>query len=296
MSLKNYIIITPCKNEEESLPAVAESIINQTIKPSLWAIINDCSTDNTANIIDKLTSDHAWIKKLDMQQSKSRDLGLHIAQVYITGFEFAVKHGSLNNLEFEYIGIVDADMILTPNYFERLIQEFEADTNLGICSGHGYYILNNKTVWPDYRSDFPTGSARLWRKRCFDETGGYILTCSPDSVSVAKAKILGWSTKRIKDLTFFSTRADSSAEGLWKGYKQFAFNNYYTGYTLYHALLKGTKLLFTYPHYTGVSYLLSYLTCYLLRKERINDKEIIRYYQNIGNERLKEIYYKVIRK
>jgi glycosyltransferase involved in cell wall biosynthesis len=295
LSLKNYIIITPCKNEEESLPAVAESIINQTIKPSLWVIVNDCSTDNTANIIDRLTSEHVWIKKLELKHSKDRDLGLHIAQVYITGFKFAVEQSSLNNLFYKFIGVVDADMVLVPDYFERLIQEFESDNNLGICSGHGYYILNNKTIWPDYRSDFPTGSARLWRKECFDETGGYVLTCSPDSVSVAKAKISGWNTKRVRDITFFSTRADSSAEGLWKGYRRLASNNYYTGYTLYHALLKGAKFSFTSPHYTGISYILSYLNCYLLRKERISDKDIINYFQNIGRERLKEVCYKIIR-
>ncbi|MDY9926312.1 glycosyltransferase family A protein [Methanosarcina sp.] len=294
MSLKNYIIITPCKNEEESLLAVAESLINQTIKPSLWVIVNDCSTDNTANIIDRLTYNYSWIKKLDMQQSTSRDLGLHVAQVYINGLEFAVRYSSLNNLAFEYIGIVDADTILALNYFEKLIQEFEADTDLGICSGHGYYKLNGKVVWPDYRSDFPTGCARLLRKKCFDEIGGYTLTCSADSVSVAKAKILGWNTKRIKDISFSLTRATSGAEGLWKGYRQFAFNNYYTGYTLYHALLKGTKIFFTYPYYTGISYILSYLNCYLLRKDRIDDEEIIEYYRKIGNERLKEIYYKII--
>lgn len=295
MSLKNYIIITPCKNEEESLPAVAESIINQTIKPSLWIIVNDCSTDNTANIIDRLTYEHSWIKKLDMKQSTRRDLGLHVSQVYIEGLEFAVRYSSLNNVDFEYIGTVDGDTILVPNYFERLIQEFEADTNLGICSGHGHYKLNGKAIWPDYRSDFPTGCARLLSKKCYDEIGGYTLTCAPDSVSVAKAKISGWNTKRIKDTTFFLTRATSGAEGLWKGYKQFAFNNYYTGYTPYHALLKGTKLSFTYPYFTGISYILSYLNCYLLRKDRIADEEVIDYYRKIGHERLKEVYYKVIR-
>lgn len=295
MSLKNYIIVTPCKNEQENLPIVAESIINQTIKPSLWVIVNDCSTDNTASIIDKLTSEHSWIKKLDMQQSTSRDLGLHIAQVYMKGLDFAVRYSSLNNLVFEYIGIVDADTVLAPNYFDILMQEFETDSRVGICSGHGYYTLNGRIVWPDYRSDFPTGCARLLSKKCFDEIGGYTLTCSADSVSVAKAKILGWNTKRIKNATFFLTRATSGAEGLWKGHKQFAFNNYYTGYTLYHALLKGIKLFFTYPHYTGISYILSYLNCYLFRKDRINDKEIIEYYRKVGRERLKEIYYKVIR-
>lgn len=295
MALRRYVIITPCKNEEKSLPEVAKSIINQRIKPLLWIIVDDCSTDNTRYIINKLTDKYKWIQKLELEESKSRDLGIHIAQVYIKGFENAIKYCSINDLKFEYIGIVDADMVLSSTYFERLIEEFEKDKQLGICSGHGYYKLNDRIIWPAFRSDFPTGSARLWRKECFDKTGGYIPTCSPDSVSVAKAKVLGWNTKRIKDNNFFSTRADSSAEGLWKGYKQLASNNYYIGYTLHHALLKGIKLLFSYPYYTGVSYLSSFIVCYLFKKKRLEDNDIIEYYQKVGSERLNEIFAKVIR-
>ena len=47
MIKKNYVVVTPCKNEEKNLLALASSITNNTIKPSLWIILNDGSTDNT---------------------------------------------------------------------------------------------------------------------------------------------------------------------------------------------------------------------------------------------------------
>ncbi|NPE27880.1 glycosyltransferase family 2 protein [Methanococcoides sp. SA1] len=52
MSLRKYIIVTPCKNEDRNLCDVAQSLINQTILPVLWVIVNDNSTDKTPAIVD----------------------------------------------------------------------------------------------------------------------------------------------------------------------------------------------------------------------------------------------------
>ncbi|NPE27879.1 glycosyl transferase [Methanococcoides sp. SA1] len=227
-----------------------------------------------------------WIKRLDTSGSKNRDLGVHVSRVYIQGFDYAINYCSKNSISYNYIGVLDADIILDLDYFERLMKEFESYPNLGICSGHGYYIENGTKRWSDFRDDFPTGAARLWTKESFEDTGGYIPTCSPDSVSIAKSKIAGWDTKRLKDVHCCSKRPVSGAEGLWNGYKQFAYNNYYTGYTVLHAMMKGLHLLLKKPFYPGLAYLYSYIISYILRKERTNDVEVLEYYRHIGKKRL----------
>jgi len=50
MNSENYLIVTPCKNEEKFIPSLAKSIIDQTIKPKLWFIYEDGSTDSTYEI------------------------------------------------------------------------------------------------------------------------------------------------------------------------------------------------------------------------------------------------------
>ena len=125
--------------------------------------------------------------------------------------------------------------------------------NLGVASGRGANIVGNRIVQDKQRDELPSGDARQWRKRCFEDTGGYLLTKSPDSVSNAKAIIKGWDTKQFKHI---------------------------------HALLKEVKLLFEKPSYTGFAYLYGYFGSLICRKEQTNDEEVKYYFRHI---RLREI-------
>jgi len=293
--MREYVLITPCKNEEESLPKLAESIINQTIKPKLWVIVDDGSTDRTVDIINNLINRHTWIKNIRLKEGH-RDLGIHVSYVCREGFNFAIDYSERLGNPFEYIGLIDADIILEKEYFEKLIYEFEKNCNLGIASGRGANIIGKRIVEDKQRDDLPTGGARLWRKRCFNETGGYLLTKSPDSVSNVKAKLKGWDTMQFNHIKFVSTRGHASAEGYYKGYKQFGANNYFIGYIPAHALLKGLKLLLGKPHYTGFAYLHGYFSNLILRNKRIDDDEVRYYFRYIRPREIGMYYINHIKK
>ncbi|KKH38750.1 glycosyltransferase family 2 protein [Methanosarcina mazei] len=289
MGIKDYILATPCKNEEESLPKLAESVINQTIKPVLWVIVDDGSTDKTPDILKDLTSKYTWIKNVRLNE-KPRDLGIHVSHVYRTGFDYAINYCKKNKLQYNNIGCVDADIILENNYFELLAVELEKNKNLGVCSGRIGNIINGEVIWTTFRADIPSGGARLWRKKCFETTGGYLLTCSPDSVSNVKAKLQGWEIRQFKDIKALSTRAYASAEGQWKGYKKVGANNYFIGYTPSHVILKGLKSLHSnnksFEDGAGLAYMYGYFSEYFKKAPRIDDPEIINYY---GKNSMREI-------
>jgi glycosyltransferase involved in cell wall biosynthesis len=289
MDMNNYILVTPCKNEEDSLPTLAESVINQTIQPKLWVIVDDGSTDRTPEILQKLTVKYNWIQMIKLIE-KPRDLGAHVAHVYRSGFDYAINYCANIHLEYEFIGSVDADIILYNDYFESLIYELKRNPNLGICSGHMGNIVNEEIIWSDFRNDLPNGGARLWQKKCFQNTGGYLLTCSPDSVSNVKAIIKGWETRNFDHIKAISTRPYSSAEGQWKGYKILGANNYFIGYTPIHIILKGIKLLYSKSGYfktgVGVAYICGYFREFFKKSPRIEDAEILNYYKK---KRLTEI-------
>lgn len=281
MAMTDYILVTPCKNEEESLHKVMESVINQTVKPNLWVIVDDGSTDKTPSILKEITAKHNWIRTIRLNETP-RDLGIHVAQVYRKGFDEAIQYCVENNIEYRYIGVVDSDIILDSNYFEALIYKFKNNPKLGVCSGHIGNIVNGKIVWSDYRDDLPSGGARLWTKKCFEETDRYLLTCSPDSVSNVKAKIKGWETKQYGDICAVSTRPYASAEGQWTGYKKLGSNNYFIGYTPLHIILKGISLFYSKKGYfktgIGFAYMYGYFRDYFKNRPRLDDEEVKEYY------------------
>jgi glycosyltransferase involved in cell wall biosynthesis len=283
-----------------------QSIAAQTLKPALWVIVDDGSTDKTGEIIAETEKTYDWIKGLHLKEHEEY-MGAHIAYVCNKGFEFAKDYCNENGISYEYIALVDADNILEARYFEKLINEFERDEKLGIASGNSAFVdvetfleelrAKNPNVsvmdtefWQlwnspstqiqDSREDLPTGSARIWRRDCFEETGGYLPVTIPDSVSNAKAKMKGWKTRRFRDIKIIE-RHGLKKQGLWKGYKEKGESLFFLGQPLSFAVLKAFNYSLKKPYYTGMAYLYGYIKSLVLRRERIDDKEIRKYFHSI---------------
>jgi glycosyltransferase involved in cell wall biosynthesis len=294
MPSKHYIIITPAKNEEESLPGLIQSVVKQTITPKLWVIVDDGSTDKTPEIIEEAKKEYDWIQTIHLKES-IRDLGIHYSQICTVGFDFAVEYCKKQGIEYDYLGLIDADIILEETYFERLIKEFENKSKLGIASGEVWNIVGEEKIRSKQRSDLPCGGARLWRRQCFEETDGYLLTYAPDSVSNVKAKLKGWDTRSFEEIKVTSTRALASAEGYWKEFKGFGIYGYYVGFNLLYAVFKGIRYSFEKPYYIGLAYLFGYFSCLISRKKRIEDKEIRYYYQHIRPREINRYHFGILK-
>lgn len=275
----NYILITPAKNEETNLPDVALSVTEQIIKPLLWLIMDDGSTDKTSDIIRNLQNKYDWIKCIRLPQ-KPRDITFHYSLVCKKGFDYILEYCEQNNIEYEYIGLLDADTVLTNDYFHKLISQFEMDKSLGIASGGVYYNFNNKLSWEQSNINLPRGTGRLWRRDCFFDTKGYVVEPSPDSISNVKAVLYGWKIKQFIDIVEIQKRKTSGADGLWDGYIKNGWMAYYFNknplLVLANIIYYSTKS----PYYTGFAYFLGYTTSVLKMKAKICDKEIRDYYWN----------------
>jgi glycosyltransferase involved in cell wall biosynthesis len=263
MNSRRYIVVTPCRNEEKNLSNLVQSILAQAIRPALWVIVDDGSTDKTREIIAEAEKNYGWIKGVHLEEHKDY-MGTHISYVCDNGFEFAKEYCNQKDIPYGYIALVDADNILEERYFEKLIEEFEKDEKLGIASGNSASadidnlldVLRAKNpevtvmdsefwqLWSssfmqiqNSREDLPMGSARMWRRECFEETGGYLPVALPDSVSNAKAKMKGWRTKRFMDIRI-AERPGLEKQGLWKGYKEKGESLFFMGQPLSFAVLK----------------------------------------------------------
>lgn len=295
---KKYILITPAKNEEEHLPGLIKSILEQTIKPSLWVIVDDGSTDRTPKILENIGDSYKWVQIVRLKESK-RDWGIHLSSVCKTGFDFAIEYCNDHGIDYDYIGLVDADIILEKQYFEKLIKEFEKDMLLGIASGDGANIVNGQIIpstnWRFWRRDSPSGGARLWSVQCFRETEGYIITCAPDTISNIKAMLKGWKTKVFTEIRFISPRAHTSATGLWSGYRERGKNDYFICYPFVYVLLRSIKFLSENPHYIGFAYLYGYFSNLILGRERIDDDEIRHYFKYIRPHEINRHYINLLK-
>lgn len=272
-----YVLITPVKDEDKLLQDVAASVINQTVKPVLWLIIDDGSTDSSPKIIHSLVSRYFWIKTIRLPPH-TRDIIFHVSYVYKTGFDFALSYCERNNIDYNFIASIDSDTILEEEYFEKVIREFEANKKLGIASGGLYHEIDGKLKLSGQAENFPSGTGRVWSKECFFDTDGFSLEPSADSISNVKAILRGWQIQRFNEIQMVEKRLTSSAEGLWKGYRYNGYMAYYLNKNPVLILLNVLNYTLKRPHYTGVAFLLGYIKPVIKKEERIKDIEIREYY------------------
>jgi len=218
---RQYILITPIKNEEVNLPKLIHSIVNQTLKPVLWVIVDDGSVDSSPTIIKDAIKEYGnWIRYIRLE-SNGRDLGLHLAQVIKKGFDFAVEYCKKNQISYNYLGNVDGDLMLEHTFFENIVKEFEKDPKLGIASGGTVFIIKNREIPGEgLPPDEPSGGHMVIRKKCFEECGGIPISYAWDSVLKAKARLRGWKTRRFEENIAIEMRGAGSAEGYWKEFIQ----------------------------------------------------------------------------
>lgn len=275
-----YILVTPAKNEEKNIENLIKSVDSQDLKPSLWVIVDDNSDDRTPFLLKKYSEGKDYIRIVKFPVKKGWDIGIHYSEVCIFGFESAIRIAKKEHIDYEYIGLLDADIILENNYFIKLIKKMESDKKIGIIGGAVYSWNGNKYILEHNREDLPTGAARLWRKEAFEKTNGYMQTYSPDTVSNIKVKIHGWKTYTLKEAKAYQTRLTSSAMGSWKGLMKVGMSVYYLFYPPEAVLGRVIRLSLTRGVSGAIAFLLGYFKAWVNRYPRIDDEEIKEYFRN----------------
>lgn len=282
---RNYIVVTACKNEAENLPKLIDSIITQTIKPVLWVIVDDGSEDDTPKITDDATRKYGWVHVLRLEEGR-RDLGIHYAAIIKMGFDYASSYCRKKNLEYSYVGNLDGDLTLECTFYEKLINEFERDPELGIASGGTKHIMGDRIKYAKVSVNEPSGGHMLIRRKCFEDCGGVPLSYSIDSVLKAKSRIRGWKTRRFEENMATEIRDVGSAEGYWKGFVHTGEASYYLNLNPLHVAVKIIQYTFGKSYYGGVAFLVGYFGNFISRRKQIEDEEIRRYFWNKWREHL----------
>lgn len=284
-----YLVVTPCKNEEKNLPNLINSIESQTVKPVLWIIVDDGSTDKTPSIIREAKLKHPWIQSIQFDSEK-RDRGLHLANIIKTGFDFGISYCLKERINYMYLSNVDSDIILENQYFEKILNELEYDSSIGIASGNLHHYESGELVSEGINKSEPPGACIVIRRNCFEQCNGIYISYAWESVLNAKAKLKNWKTKVYDNITVIEVRDTNSAEGYWKGFVYKGECAYYLDFNIIHVLIKTILYLFKKPYFIGVAYLYGYFSNSILKKPQIDNEEIKYYFRCTRKREIKLNY------
>lgn len=283
-------IITPVKNESENLSRLIESIEAQTIEPRAWVIVDDSSTDGSTEIIADAVSDTEWIHSKSNESDDGYQMRENYAKVLSVGYEFL--HDNLETT-FDYYMILDADMRLTPNYLEELVQFLESYDELVISSTAIYYDSEHGIVREDQTSNHPAGGATLYDGEFYRNIGGPAIVPGVDSVTETRARVSGYEARMLVDTDeqAIQTRQTGHKGNRWRNAMMRGQNYYFVGMPLSVVVMNSLWRTTKPPFYTGIGFFAGYLTHMLRRAPKIDDDDVIQYNRN---ERPKQILTTVV--
>ena len=205
----DYVLITPARNEAQFIEGLLQSVVAQTLLPKKWVIVSDGSTDGTDDIVRKYQAGRDWIELVRLPEHRERCFAAK-AQAIEAGLT------RLCDLSYDVIGNIDADVSFDEDYFSYLIGKFENMAELGVAGTHytegggAFHSFNDSHMNPDHVN----GAVQLFRRRCFEEVGGYtpIRGGGIDWVAVTTARMMGWKTRSFGDKVFEHHRAIGTAE------------------------------------------------------------------------------------
>lgn len=126
----NVSVVVPVYNTRKYLEKCIESLINQTLKEIEIICVDDGSTDNSAQILEKFAKKDSRVKVLTQKnkgQSAARNAGLEVAKG-------------------EYVGFLDSDDWAEETMFEKLYQNAKTfDSDISMCSINVYDEKTGKT-------------------------------------------------------------------------------------------------------------------------------------------------------
>lgn len=203
-----YVLITPARNEDEYIGKTIEAVIAQTIKPEKWVIISDGSTDKTDEIAESYAKKIDFICFVKTKDQPDRNFGSKVA-AFNLGLE------QLTNVEYDFIGNLDADISFDPDYYEKVLQRFQQNEKLGIAGGVRVDIVNGKPLKIRSSKNSVAGGFQFFRKKCFEDIGGYkkLDYGGIDAVAEISARMHGWQVESFSDIVAEHNKPTGSAVG-----------------------------------------------------------------------------------
>jgi glycosyltransferase involved in cell wall biosynthesis len=202
-----YVLITPARNEEKYIGGTIQSVVAQTVLPERWVIVDDGSTDRTAEIVRSFASRYPWIELVSRPQRADRSFAGKV-------FAFNAGLDQVKALNFEVLGNLDSDVSFEPGYLAFLLQRFEEDSRLGVA-GTPFVEQGYDSGRDSFEGEnHVAGACQLFRYRCFQEVGGFIPNRAGgvDWIAVTTARMQGWKTRSFSEKRIHHHRPIGTAE------------------------------------------------------------------------------------
>jgi len=223
---RDYVLISPCRNEAAYLRQTLDSVLAQSIRPAKWVIVDDGSRDETPEILAEYARQHDWIEIVTRTDRGHRAVGPGVVEAFYAGYE------TINPDDYDYLCKLDGDVRLPPSYFEILIERMTADPRIATCSGKAYIAVDGRLIAETHGDDTSLGMTKFYRVSCFKAIGGFVREVMWEGIDCHRCRMNGWiaCSWNDPDLRFVHLRPmGSSQESIYAGRMRHGYGQYFMG-------------------------------------------------------------------
>ena len=286
-ALPRCLLITPARNEAQHLEKTILSMVSQTAPPAKWIIVNDGSTDETANIIDRYAASSSWIERFDMPVHRDRSFAAKA-----NCFNTACKIAGWTN--YDVIGNIDADIAFEPDFLEFLLRKFAEIPRLGVAGTPFVEADGYDSTADSFEGEYHvSGQCQLFRRKCLEDVGGYVPNKAGgvDWIAVTTARMKGWETRSFREKRFLHNRKLGTAErGPLASLYSYGEKDYYLGNSLLWEISRIAYRIARPPVVLGGMALgAGFFSAAIRRIKKPVSKELIRFHRQEQMKKLKAI-------
>ena len=268
-SMPSYVAITPARNEAQNLLRLAACMIEQTLPPDQWIIVDNGSTDDTLAIARKLADEHAWISVAEVSGEAVETRGAPVVRAFHAGVE------SIDGRP-EFVVKLDADVSFSSDYFAQQSEAFRLDPSLGIAGGicleptpDGSWMAARVT------RDHVRGAVRAYRWECLHQVVPLEERMGWDGIDELKAQVHGWHVRSLAELVFYHHRVIGSREAKWPKWVRQGDMAHFMGYR--YSYLVARTLYYLPKEPSAIGMLWGYGNAVVSRKPRCAAEAAIRH-------------------
>jgi glycosyltransferase involved in cell wall biosynthesis len=274
----DYVLTTPVLDELERLPLLLADMEGQELRPAVWLVVDDGSTDGSAEWLAEQAAARDWMEVRGAPEAATEYLGAHVARVKRWGLEQALELARGRGVEPLAAGVVDADLRLPTDHYLRLVEALKQDPGLGVVSSIIRVEGEQAGRERFQREDLPRGGTQTFRVACLDAIGGLPPYPGFDGVANVKAKLRGWRCRLLTDLVAMHGRATATRFGVGPGYARRGRYAWFLGLNPLLVLARTAGYAASPPRSASVHFLKGWLGSAVRRAPRCPEDEVRRYY------------------
>lgn len=269
----SYVLLTAAYNEEAYIKETIRSVAGQVLRPRMWVIVSDGSTDRTDKIVQQYAKKHKFIHFVRREKDGTQGFASKV-------FALRAAFQRLEEDASPFIGHLDGDVRLAPLYFHDLLEKMAKQHELGIAGGW-YCEQTPDGCWePRYGNSTRSipGGIQMFRRECYN-TAGELLPVEyggEDWYAEITARMHGWKVRSFPELKVHHLRPTGTRDHRLRycyraGMVDFAFGSH----PLFE-IAKVARMIATPPYLVrGLARMLGFLAGHISGERMVDPSHVV---------------------